>query len=584
MKFLHSAIAPSLLALLFPLVATADIQFSDVTTSAGLVHAVMGEGVGIFDFDEDGWEDIFIADFGGRNLLYRNLGNMTFEEVGAAAGIDSTGRTRLAVAADFDNDGHTDLFLGCHEDASRLFRNNGDGTFSDVTGQSGINSTSNSRGGGWFDYDRDGWLDAYVGNLTTANMLCRNNGDNTFTEIADSVNAQGPLPYHLVMGVAYFDYDRDGDDDIFMAQDGGLGNVLLARESSGMFSDVSQGAGINPAGQGMGVAIGDYNRDRFFDVNITNLDEHTLFRNNGDGTFENVTTAAGVGGSSGNMGWGTFFFDADNDGWLDIYNNHQTGFGNIPNTFFHNLGDGTFEDLSSVSGLQCWNDGIGSAYADLDNDGDLDMVLSGYPAPAGNLKLFRNDSDEPHNWVQLTLRSAGTNLQALGSIVELYTSAGVQTSMVAGGSGYVSQNTLRQHFGLGTGSTIDSVVVYWPNGSRERFDNLSVNTHQEILQGTGTTGIREPDRGGPSAFKLQQNYPNPFNPSTRITYSVPDRSDIKLRVFDMLGRELATLVDQVEEQGTYHIVFDARGLSGGVYFCRLEAANFAQTIRMLLVK
>ena len=572
------------LSLLFAAsISNAGIRFTEISAAAGLTHSIGGEGVCVFDYDNDGWEDIFLADFYGRNRLYRNLGNMTFQEVAASAGVDSSGHARLAIAGDFNNDGFLDLFVGCHVDPSWLYLNNGDGTFTDITSAAGIVNSSNVRGCAWFDYDQDGWLDLYVTNLIDANLLCHNNGDNTFTDIAASVNAQGPTPSGLIMGMACVDYDRDGDEDLFLAQDGNRGNLLFQREPGGSFTDVSQTAGVSVGAQGMGVAVGDYNRDGNFDVHITNLDENTLFQNQGDGTFQDVTQFAGVGDSAASMGWGTFFFDADNDGWLDIYNNNQSGFGQVPNSFYHNLGNGIFEDQTLAAGLWVWNDGIGSAFADLDNDGDLDIVLTGYPAAAGNIMLFRNDSNEPHSWIQFTLKEPNFNQYAIGAIVELYTADGVQTSFVGAGNGYISQNTLRQHFGLGSLSVIDSVVVHWPGGARENFGAPPVNQHHELLKGSSTTGVADLS-GVPSDFQLLQNFPNPFNPSTEIRYTIPQLTGVTLRVYDVLGREIATLVDEEKAPGDYVAFFEPTVLSSGMYIYRLEAGTFRESRKMLLLR
>ncbi|MDH4069560.1 MAG: FG-GAP-like repeat-containing protein [Ignavibacteria bacterium] len=553
-------------------VSIADILFADVTGSAGLTHYINGEGVCILDIDNDGREDIFIAGGNGRNLLYRNLGGMVFEEIAHTAGVDSTGWTRLTIASDFDRDGWIDLFLGCHNLPSRLFRNRGDGTFEDVTSLSGIQNMANTRGGAWFDHDLDGLPDIYVGNFSQPNILCRNNGDGTFSEIAAEVNARGPLTSGLVMGLAVIDYDRDGDGDILMAQDGDRGNILLRREADGLYTDVSDAAGVNLPVMGMGVAVGDYNGDLFPDAYITNLDESTLLRNNGDGTFSDATVEAGVGDLPAHMGWGTFFFDADNDGWPDLYNNNQTGFGGIPNSFYRNRGDGTFEDLSGPSGLLCFNDGLGSAFADLDNDGRLDIVLSGGPSAAGNLKLFRNISTVDNHWIQLTVYPAGLHQTATGVTVELYVDGVPQVQTVATGNGYVSQNTARLHFGTGDAAGIDSVVVYWVDGTMERFISLSTDMHHHLHQGSGVTGIRG-EESAPSAFILSQNYPNPFNPGTTISYEISRRARIVLRITDMLGRDVATIVDAVQEPGRHSVVWEAGGHASGVYFYRLQATD-----------
>jgi len=558
--------------------AHAEIRFTDISSVLALPGPISGEGTCVFDYDSDGWEDIFIAGFATPNLLYHNLGNMTFEERASTAGIVSTGRARAAVSADYDGDGFVDLFLGCYSDPSKLFHNNGDGTFTDVTAASGITGSGDVRGATWIDHDGDGMLDLYVTNLVTPNLLCRNNGDGTFSEIASTVNAEGPMPDRLVMGVSAFDYDRDGDNDFFMAQDGNRGNVLLQHEASGEYTDVSLEAGVILPVQGMGVGVGDYDRDGFFDVYTTNLDESTLLRNNGDRTFTDVTVPAGVGDQPAHMGWGVFFFDSDNDGWLDLCINNQTGFGGVPNSFYHNLHDGTFEDLSLSSGLQCYNDGIGSACGDLDNDGDLDIVLAGYPSSAGNIKLFRNDSDEGFNWIQLTLQGSGMNHEAVGALVQLHAGSDVQTSMVCAGGGYASQNSQRLHFGLGPLDAVDSVVVFWSDGSRERFEPSAINQHISIIQGTGTTGVDNPDGGHPRSTRLAQNFPNPFNPSTAISFQLSAISRARLKVFDMIGQEVITLLDEEKPAGYHRVKWDGRNYDGkkvvsGVYIYRLETVE-----------
>jgi len=560
-----------------------DILFSDISAAAGFTDAIHGEGVCIIDFDNDGLEDVFIAGANDQNRLYRNNGNMLFTEVSATAGIAQTGHSRLAISSDFDNDGLMDLLLGSHEEPARLFRNNGDWTFTEISTEAGVLTDGDARGGAWFDHDSDGLLDLYMGNLGSSNMLYRNNGDNTFTNIAPDVNAQGPSP-SLVLGLAIFDYDRDGDDDIFMAQDGFQGNMLLQRQASGIYYDVSDEAGVVLPVQGMGVGVGDYNRDGFFDVYTTNLDESTLLRNNGDGTFTDVTILAGVGDLPNHMGWGTFFFDSDNDGLLDIYNNNQSNFGGLPNTFYHNNGDGTFEDLSSPSGLMSYNNGIGSSYGDLDNDGDLDIVLGGRPAAAGNLKLFRNDTDDPHHWLQISLQASGANRFAIGAILELFSDGTVQTSMVSGGAGYVSQNSLRQHFGLGLSTSVDSLVVSWPDGLRETFFDLAIDSHLVLVEGT-TTGIStNGENTAPPTFFHGQNYPNPFNPSTLISFSIPETGHVSLTVFDVLGRRVETLVDGSLQRGLHTVEFGSVDLPSGVYISRLQTGNNVSVRRMLLLR
>ncbi|RMI17343.1 MAG: T9SS C-terminal target domain-containing protein [Calditrichaeota bacterium] len=577
-------IASGLLCFLGLVPLFAQVQFTDVSAAAGITHSIAGEGVCIFDYDNDGWEDILVLNLNGANLLYRNLGNLAFQEVAGSAGLAHPGQNRSAAAADIDNDGDLDVAIGVVNDSCRLFLNNGDGTFTDITGTAGLQAAQDVRGIAWCDIDQDGWVDLYVTNLQTPNAFYRNNGDLTFIDVTTALNAAGPVSPGLVMSAGFFDYDGDGDEDLFMPQDGQLGNVLLRMESSGVFTDVSAAAGVVVPVQGMGVAIGDYNRDGWPDVYTTNLDENTLFRNRGDGTFEDVTQAAGVGDAPLSMGWGTFFFDADNDGWPDIYNNNQTGFGQVPNSFFRNRHDGTFADLSVASGLASTNDGIGAAFADLDNDGDLDIFLAGHPSPAGSLILFRNDSQNNHHWIQFLLRGVTANRSAVGAVVRLYTSDGVQMSFVAAGNGYASQNTLRQHFGLGSIGAIDSVVVSWPGGRRENFGAPAVDRQQVLVEGQGTTGLPSSDDVLPQGFVLEQNYPNPFNPQTIIRYRLPDRVEVELAVFDLSGKRVAVLVQGMQSAGWHSVRWQPQGVDSGVYFYRLRVGSHTITRKALYLR
>lgn len=564
----------------------AQIQFTDVTAASGVSPQFDGEGVAVLDANNDGWEDFFVADAAGNSRLYLNLGNWQFQDATTAAGLSGMGPARLVLAGDYDNDGWTDLFVGGIQSGAWLWRNNGDGTFTDVTDSCGITYSGDVRGGAWCDFDANGLLDLYIADLTQPNRLYRNNGDGTFSETAAQAGARGPVGPGLVMGLSFLDYDRDGDADLWLAQDGHLGNVLLRREANGTFTDVSQAAGVVTTGQGMGVAAGDYDRDGDFDVYITNLDLNALFQNQGDGTFLEVAAGAGVTDAPQSMGWGTFFFDADNDGWLDIFNNNQSGFAGVPNSLFHNLGDGTFEEVSQSAGVRSFNDGIGCAYSDLDNDGDLDLIVAGKSAPQKpGLILYRNDSPF-RNWIGFRLQESAGVGQAVGAVVALYAGGGQQWAQVSAGSGYVSQNSLRLHFGLDTIQVADSVVVFWPDGARETFQGLAVNQYHQLVEGGGVTGLSPGHETGqlPRRFRLEPVYPNPFNPATTITYRLAQRARVDLSIYSATGRRVQQLVHQVQGPGRYRVVWQPATLASGIYFVQLTAGSFRDVQRAVLLK
>ncbi len=569
----------------FLAISKGQILFTNVSDEGGMNFNISGEGVCIFDYDNDGLEDVFICDRNnGSNLLFHNLGNMEFEEVSFLAGITTTAETRLPLAADYNNDGYLDLFIGVMSGNSFLYENNGDGTFSDITGLSGIVTNGGLQGGAWNDVNNDGWIDLYVGRLTESNYFFKNNGDGTFTDIAPNINADGPQSGGLVMGLGFFDYDNDGDDDLFITQDNNRGNILLRKEESGSFTDISISAGVNLPVMGMGAAFGDYNRDGWQDVYTSNLYENSLLQNSPQGYFYDVADSAGVEDIPGSMAWGTFFFDADNDGWLDIFNNNQSGFGNVPNSFFRNLSDGTFEDLSQSSGLQSFNNGIGCAYGDLDNDGDLDIVAAGHSYLDGSILLYRNDS-EANNWIQFSLQSDQGDPFAISAKITLYTSTESQFSQVAAGNGYCSQNTLRQHFGLGEDANIDSVVVNWPDGEREIFNIPEINQQYLLTKGTGSaTPLNLHEEIIPDEFGIINIYPNPFNPTAIIQINVSIAQLLQLQVYDIKGKLVDTLVSRNLQKGNHKIIWNANKQPSGIYFVQFNSSSKVETKKCIFLK
>ena len=569
----------------FLAISKGQILFTNVSDEGGMNFNISGEGVCIFDYDNDGLEDVFICDRNnGSNLLFHNLGNMEFEEVSFGVGITTSSETRLPLAADYNNDGYLDLFIGAMTGNSILYRNNGDGTFSDVTVQSGIVTDGGLQGGAWNDVNNDGWIDLYVGRLTESNYFFKNNGDGTFTDIAPNLNADGPLIGGLVMGLGFFDYDNDGDDDLFITQDNNRGNILLRKEESGSFTDISISAGVNLPVMGMGVAFGDYNRDGWQDVYTSNLYENSLLQNSPQGHFVDMADSAGVSDIPGSMAWGTFFFDADNDGWLDIFNNNQSGFGNVPNSFFRNLSDGTFEDLSQSSGLQSFNNGIGCAYGDLDNDGDLDIVAAGHSYLDGSILLYRNDS-EANNWIQFSLQSDQGDPFAISAKITLYAQSGTQFGQVAAGDGYCSQNTFRQHFGLGEETGIDSVVVDWPDGDIETFNIPEINQHYLLIKGTGNAFPLDVKKEIiPNEFGLLNIYPNPFNLSTKVVFEIPQEGYVTIEIANLLGQVVWADKQYKKIPGKHSVKIGLNKSVSGVYFVILKFKNSMLSKKCLYLK
>lgn len=508
-----------------------------------------GSGVSIADFDNDGWDDLYFTTSleNAPNGLYRNEGGSRFKNVGARAGLadvnraEETGTSAFALWLDYDNDGWQDLFL-LRFGRTSLFRNEGDGTFEEVTDKAGVRRHMNSLAAAAFDYDRDGDLDLYIAGYfpekdlhrlkdsevlfeswETArnggpNVMFRNDGDGTFTDVTGETRLDDT---GWGMAVGHGDFDNDGWQDIYVANDFGT-DKLFRNQGDGTFEDVSREAiGIDTK-KGMNAEVGDYNNDGFLDIYVTNMTEpylyecNMLWKNNRDGTFTDVSQEEGACDTG--WGWGAKFLDADNDGWLDLYavngfisagevdymeqllefifledvnladasvwppmgNASMAGYER--NVFLHRT-PGGYRPISERAGVDHIADGRGVAVADLDRDGRMDMVVSNLAAPP---LVYRNATPQTGNWIELRLEGNGetTNRSAIGSRVELRTGLNVQIREVAGGNGFNAQSTLLLHYGVGRAAKVDEISVRWTDGQVQTFRNIDVNRIYHLRQGS----------------------------------------------------------------------------------------------------
>ncbi|MEC9306774.1 MAG: FG-GAP-like repeat-containing protein [Candidatus Neomarinimicrobiota bacterium] len=559
--------------------------FTDITIDTGILFSGASEGVCVFDYNNDGMDDIlFTTRNGSSNHLYRNEGNMIFMDVSFESNIGVTMEARTAVAGDFDNDGDLDVFIGATVGESMLFENTGEGTFQDITDISGINISDQVRGSSWVDHDKDGFLDLYVGLLYEPNKLFKNNGDGTFVDVAQNIGAAGPLTAGIIMGLGFIDYDRDGDQDLFITQDNNNGNILLRYEDYGAYTDVSAISQIDLDVMGMGVAFGDIDRDGLFDFYTTNLYENSLLLNSISGVFTDISASSGTEDTPGSMGWGTFFFDANNDGWVDIYNNNETAFGGVINSLMINQGDQTFNMLNYESGDVINNNGYGSAFSDFDQDGDLDMILVGHPSSSGSINLLRNDSD-PQNWIMFKLSQLEQNIYGVGSTIELYHGNTRQLNFIGAGNGYCSQNTLNVHFGLGQETIIDSVIVFWPDGISESFSGLVFNEINYLNRGSGIAILSTTSESFlPEEIRLNDPCPNPFNNSTTLEIQVEKDTKSKLHIYDLKGQEVATFNVQLQKSIMNHYKINFSDFPSGIYFVNIQSSEFSVMRKITLLK
>jgi hypothetical protein len=538
-----------LTAILCPVCLGNPIVLNDVTGETGItfVHTdgssgkryileTITAGLALFDYDNDGDIDIYFlngaplkgakSNVSPKNALYRNEGNWKFTDVTEQAKVGDTGYGLGVVTGDYDNDGDPDIYLNNYG-PNVLYRNNGDGTFTDVTKQAGVvNGFRTGAGTCFLDTDKDGDLDLYVSNyidfsydkhvITTASgfpiyvgpnffpavpdTLYRNNGDGTFTDVSKNAGIAEHASYG--MGMVCGDYDNDGDTDVFVANDGD-GNFLFENDGTGKFEDMGLIVGvaydIHGDEQGsMGAEFGDYDNDGLLDLYVTSYQTQlaTLYRNLGDGLFEDVTRLTGAGGGTvPNVTWGNSFVDFDNDGDREIFIACGHLLDNIESfddstTYFEtnvllmNTGDGKFINVSDKSGdgMKVKLSSRGAGFDDLDNDGDVDVViLNSRRGPT----ILRNDSPSKGHWLQIRLRGVKTNRDGVGARIKVVAGDLTLNDEVHSGRGYQSHYGTRLHFGLGDREKVDRIEVRWIGGAVDVFKDISVDRLLTITEGTG---------------------------------------------------------------------------------------------------
>jgi enediyne biosynthesis protein E4 len=540
-------------------------QLEDVTQKAGIrfqhfydpekkyIVESMSGGVLLLDYDRDGWLDIYFTNAPSvagalkgekaRGALYHNNHDGTFTDVTEKAGIATPGYANGGAVGDYNNDGWPDIYI-TSLGGNVLYRNNGDGTFTDVTAKAGVAEGRYSAGATFGDYDNDGYVDLFVSNYVdfklndlpgfgqvptckyrgrdvqcgprglrgAGDSLFHNNGDGTFTNVSKATGTDDPDGFYG-LGAAFIDLNNTGRPDLYVANDSGP-NFLYKNEGKGKFSEMGLESGTAVSEDGseqgsMGLAIGDYDHSGRPSIYVTNFaDEYdTLYKNDGNYDFHDVSYKSGVAlPSLPWVKWGDAFFDLDNDGWLDLIavsGQVYPQMGGLPGAGYQqpkilniNQGDGTFCDASQQAGpaLQEKRVSRGVAIGDLFNDGNVDVVVEDLDGPP---MVLRNKGIPGRHWVSFELAGTKTNRLAINARIKISAGGMTQTSQVLSGASYLSQNDLRQHFGLGPATKIDSVEIDWPSGTVDTMKNLEADKFYSVLEGKGIVAREQIAPGKP---------------------------------------------------------------------------------------
>ena len=576
--------------LIFSNLSNAQLAFEDVATQVGVNYSYgdseYGGGVSFADFNNDGWDDITYATEDGAQIYFFENNNGVFNLV-TLNGISNTYKTKQVIWIDYDNDGDKDLFVTAIEGVNEFYRNDGGMNFTNISSTIGFFQTDLFTYGTSFgDIDNDGDLDAFISNRTSTEQNQRNylyrNDEGTFVDITQSSgipieDEEGNENSQLSFCTMFFDYNKDGFQDIYLANDKTDNiNRLYKNLGNGTFEDVSVASGSGIAVNAMTTTLGDYNNDGWFDIYITNTQSsqagngNVLLKNNGDGTFTNVAEETGTTFNS--LAWGAVFLDADNDTLLDLY--VSGGFdGSIGSflsaAFYHQQNDGIFVIPQNIGFENDTRKSFSNAIGDINNDGKPDIIVCN---DTENNFLWENKTTNTNNWLKVKLEGVTTNRDGIGNTIEIFINGRSQYRYTLAGEGYISQNSYHEFFGLGEATEVDYVKVTWTGTNTEDII-YDVNANQSITIKEGIGVLTSNDIQTNSLFSL---YPNPSNDGV-FKLSVNNNKSNTLKVYDLAGRLILKIKNLKDKDQ-----FSLNHCKKGIYLAKVSSDHKSSTIKLVL--
>jgi hypothetical protein len=554
----------------------AQVLFSEEASSLGLSNTsygggTFGGGISFFDFNNDGWDDLTITSEEGQPIRFYQNNNGQFVQVDF--GINETLENKTAQWVDFDNDGDYDLFTtSIHED-NRLYENDGMMQFTNITFEAGLQIINNwSFGSSWGDYNNDGLLDLFLSSHRGpdsgySNKLFRNNGNGTFTDV--SVQAGILQDGFYSFCAAFFDFNKDGWQDIYVANDRTPVNHLYRNNGDGTFTEIGNASGTGVSMEAMSTAIDDANNDGYLDIYVTNTAEgNAFFKNNFNGTFTDLAPSNGTLMES--YAWGAVFVDGDNRGIKDLYvsaliDDPMIG---LTSAYYYNDGAGNYTIPSGIGFDNDNAESYANAIGDINNDGYPDIAVLNY-APH-DIFLYKNVSTSNNNWIKVKLEGNQSNRQGVGSWIEVSVNGESQYNYTLCGEGYLGQNSPYEFFGIGAATEIDYVKVTWLSGNVDLITNPAINTQITVVEGSSlaTTDVIEA-----TSFQM---FPNPATDIVSFDFS-SEMLGSKLIIHDANGSLLNELVMEETE-----LKLDISSYASGVYFVTLESDRKVYTKKLLI--